>query len=428
MDANILKIEKLIKSLDIKEYQISASENEGFELYYVLDKLETERKVDSKNILVKIYRDFDDMKGSSSFSITKAFSDEEILTKIKEAYERASNVKNKYYPLPTKASDYEFKSESNINGDLNKLAFEVANAIQKANVYKEGWINSSEIFVSKTNNYFVNSNGVSVSYPGYRLMIEVIPTWCGEKEEVELYFAHYSSQIELDKITSLVDAKLMDAKNRGVAKEIPNMESCNVILGLEETKTIFGFFRDELSYSAKYRNLNHYELNDVIQDSDEYDKMTLKGVGNQKASTSSSPIDSLGTKLTDTVLIKEGKVVSLMGDSRFGYYMGIPNPTGQLVNFTVEKGSKSVKEMMSKPYLYCINFSAFQLDDFSGYFGGEVRLGMYFDGEKTYPVTGFSVAGNIFEDIKKMHFSEEVDSMNSYFGPKYIQVKMNINK
>ena len=63
------------------------------------------------------------------------------------------------------------------------------------------------------------------------------------------------------------------------------------------------------------------------------------------------------------------------------------------------------------------------MDSFSGFFGGEVRLGIYFDGEKTYPVTGFSISGNINEKKCELTLSkEQISTSSGYEGPKYILV------
>ena len=83
--------------------------------------------------------------------------------------------------------------------------------------------------------------------------------------------------------------------------------------------------------------------------------------------------------------------------------------------------------MTSEPYLECLYFSSFQMDSFTGYYGGEVRLGIYFDGNKKIPVSGFSISGNIYEDINKMKFSKEKTSIDGYEGPKYLEVLMSIN-
>ena len=59
------------------------------------------------------------------------------------------------------------------------------------------------------------------------------------------------------------------------------------------------------------------------------------------------------------------------------------------------------------------------MEDSSGYFGGEVRLARYFDGEKYVPLTSFTVSGNIYKSLKNVKFSNEMTTTRSYKGPKY---------
>ena len=79
--------------------------------------------------------------------------------------------------------------------------------------------------------------------------------------------------------------------------------------------------------------------------------------------------------------------------------------------------------MKKEPYVECVKFSAFQVDKMSGFFGGEVRLGYYFDGEKTIPVTGFAISGNLHNLKGSLVLSKEVETMNGFKGPKAIEFK-----
>ena len=428
MNKQVARIESLIKSCKINEYKIICKNTETCELYYVLNKLETARKVNTEDITVTIYKNFEGYKGSSVFTVSQAYTDEEIKEKIVEAFSRCEYVKNDYFDMPQKSevNTSKFKSEMEYE-DLNDIANNVARAIFKADEFREGWINSTEIFVNRYNNEFLNSNGVHVTYPQMKLMIEVIPTWSGEKEEVELYFSKSSRKIDYEKITNNVQEKLEDAKNRSVAKKLENVKTCKVILGAEEVKTIVRMFATHLAYSTQYRQMSKFKVGDAIQSGDECDKLTVVCTPFLEDSSLSSPIDSLGTVLKDITLIKDGIAENLYGDAMFGYYLKVDKPTGDYNNFKVSGGSKSLAEMKNNEYLECINFSSFQLDIFNGYFGGEVRLGMYFDGKDLTPVTGFSVTGNIYEDINKMRFSVEEESLEGYQGPKYLEVIMSIN-
>ena len=104
-------------------------------------------------------------------------------------------------------------------------------------------------------------------------------------------------------------------------------------------------------------------------------------------------------------------------------YLGEENPTGNFTNMKVNCGNTTEEELKKEPYIECLKFSGMQMDSFSGFFGGEVRLGIYFDGQNAYPVTGFSISGNIFEKRGVLTLSkEQISSSIGYEGPKYIFV------
>ena len=64
----------------------------------------------------------------------------------------------------------------------------------------------------------------------------------------------------------------------------------------------------------------------------------------------------------------------------------------------------------------------FQMDPLTGDFGGEIRLGWYFDGEVTKPITGGSISGNIKEVESEMYLSSETQRSNNFSGPKTIEL------
>jgi predicted Zn-dependent protease len=77
----------------------------------------------------------------------------------------------------------------------------------------------------------------------------------------------------------------------------------------------------------------------------------------------------------------------------------------------------SFDEMKVDKYLHIVNFSDFQVDSFTGYFGGEIRLGFYHDGSTVIPVTGGSISGNITEVSGKLTFSTQMQKETGYEGP-----------
>ena len=87
MNKEITRITNIINKVQgITDYQIHYTFKTSCELYYVLNKLETAREVEVDDTSVTIYKDFEEYKGSSSFSVSSSFSDKEIEEKIIAAY------------------------------------------------------------------------------------------------------------------------------------------------------------------------------------------------------------------------------------------------------------------------------------------------------------------------------------------------------
>lgn len=86
----------------------------------------------------------------------------------------------------------------------------------------------------------------------------------------------------------------------------------------------------------------------------------------------------------------------------------------------VEGGEKTLEELENAPYLELHYFSDFQMDEWTGDFGGEIRLGIYFDGEKEIYVTGGSISGNI-KDVD-MYLSKDMQTKDNYICPKAIKL------
>ena len=100
-------------------------------------------------------------------------------------------------------------------------------------------------------------------------------------------------------------------------------------------------------------------------------------------------------------------------------------PTGEIPCVVVDAPSYDYKK---EKHIIVEHFSAPQLESYSGYFGGEIRLARYFDGKKYIPITGFAVSGNIYDAAKNMKFSKEKTSSLNYSGPRYfIFDKLSIN-
>ena len=417
-------IELLNENKKVSAWKLIESETESCELFYVLKNLETNRASKTKDISLTIYVDGEGTRGTSNVSIYPHMSEEEIARVIEEGVYSASFAMNKFYEIPSQGEVTELETSNLEEKPFVDVIEDIVDAVFKADVHENGWINSTEFFLYKKHIHLRNSKGVDVSYDKYYGNIEVIPTWKGEKEEVELYKMIEFGSLDLDYIYKEVEEILYLAKLRSEAVNLPSGTKANILLTGDEAQQIIDHFVSDLSYMSEYQHMSRSKIGESVQGEEiKGDKLNVKLVPSLVNSISNAPCDRDGVCLKEIDVIKDGIALIRHGDYRFGYYLGEENPTGSYSNMKVACGNTTEEELKKAPYIECLKFSGMQMDSFSGFFGGEVRLGIYFDGKKTYPVTGFSISGNINEKKCELTLSkEQISTSSGYEGPKYILV------
>ena len=427
------KLIRALKSSEISDYKINIIETEGSELFYIVDKLETNRAVNTKEVEVTIYIDRDDKRGSASFTYYDYMSEEEIKNVIKEKIYAAGFALNPFYEIPGKTSEKPIKIHSNFeNRELSSIAQDVARAIFKCKKVDDCFLSATEIFITKKNIHILNSKGVDVSEVRYEGFVEVIPSFGHGEKEVETYnsfsFSNYDEKWITNKINELID--LTEARYN--AKPLEVKGDVKVIIEDEGVPAIFSYFTSDLSYACKVTKRNRHELGEKVQgekvDGDSFD-IEMKPFDEEAAI--GCGFDHDGVILKPVSLVEKGVAKNRYGSYQYGYYAKEEHPSGILPITTVKAGNKSLEDMRKEPYVRCAKFSSFQLENNSGYFGGEVRLGFYFDGEKEIPVTGFSIGGTLTELSGQITLSKETlaeakfvfDQYWGYSGPKYLEIK-----
>lgn len=413
--SEIISILKANKKVD--GYELGIENKDSRELFYVLNHLQINRAVKTSSARMRVYSIDEKGTGSSFIALTAADNKTTFNKKINNAISKAKVAKNKYYPLPKKTDNIIEKKSKNI--DLNDVACKIAKAIMKADVYEDGWINSSEIFVTKYEKEFYSSNGIKHITNSFKIEVECIPTWSNKKEEFELYKFYETNSIDYNEITKEVNEILTLAKDRSNAKTINDVSIPDDVLVLVKNDMrdlLVENLVSQLSYRYQYTKENHYNIGDTISNVpfDLTLKPTIKGCANSRK------YDENGVTLKSKKIISESKVRAIHGDIKFGYYLNEKNITGIIP--LSEINAKGI-DYQNKKHLIIEHFSSPQLEESSGYWGGEVRLARYYDGEKYIPLSNFSISGNIYNDIKEINFSKDVITSPSYKGPKYFIFK-----
>lgn len=412
---------------EISGYKIVEDKIESSELFFVRKGLDMDRAKNVHHFRITIYKNFEEegvkYTGSSIVKIHPTMKEDEIKAAIEGAAFAAGYVKNEYYPLPKPTS---FSAQPIVSRfserPISEFASLISESVYKEDSYNNGGINSTEVFLDKIYKRIVNSEGIDVSYEKYIGEVEFITDWKEDGEEIELYRDIKFSEPDFHKITEEVATMLQMAKERASASMLPALENCTVLLTGEPVRDFFSYYYDQASAQFAYNNLSIAKLDESIQGTEvKGDLINLRLDPNLENSATSAPYDNDGLPLSMVTIFENGKLKRYYGDARYSHYLNT-EPTGLIENVVVEGGSRSYEEMTSKPHFELISFSSFQMDSITGDFGGEIRLGWYYDGKKRIPVTGGSVTGNIGEVQAEMYFSKELQQDNKFKGPRSVQL------
>lgn len=417
------KIVQILKeNNDVSAYKIVENIVESDELFFVKRALDMNRGKKVHYFTVTVYRDFEEdgkkFRGDSQIKLHPTMNEEEINKAIAEAVFAAQFVKNQYYPLAP-----EVKSTlENRQFYKNKCNEIISEAIFRYDKDEKPIINACEVFWNKKYVRIINSEGVDVEYKKNSGDCEVITTWKSDREEVELFRNLRFAEIDSEAIASDIKNRIDMTKERAESVPTPKVKDIPVVISGDPVKEFFRYYGIRSKASSVWDKISTWKIGDNVQgEKVKGDKITLSLQPIMNNSTQSQPFDKDGLKLQPVTLIEEGILKRYCGDVRYSHYLGI-EPTGDIKNMKVNGGSKSYDEFIQNPYLEAVEFSSFQVDMLTGDFGGEIRLGWYFDGEKKIAISGGSITGSINE-LEEMYLSKEIQKDDNFEIPKSVRIK-----
>ncbi len=409
-------LELLKANKEVSDYKVNVRHTESAEYFYVKGKLETVRHTDTSDKEVTVYVDHGEFKGDSRFLVYSSTTKEQLVELICQAVEKAKLISNRYYTLPEK-EEGEYQVPSNFeNRDLSELCQKIADCVFAAEKPAGSALNSVEVFVNRIENTVVNSLGLTKKQTYYKAMVEAIPTFNGEKQSVELYQQYNFNAFDEEAIKKEIEEKLQEVKARYEAITPESVPDCAVVLNKLELSELFGSIVGDLNFAAVYGKANLFAKDQPVQKDPQMDKLHITMAGNYPGSIFGRMFDADGMALTDTVVVSDGVAVNYYGSNRYGQYLG-EKPTGELPCIVVAAGSATKEDLQKGPYLEVLSMSGLQVDFYSDYIGGEVRLAYYHDGAKIIPVTGISITGSASQVLNSLHLSQKIGICDRYAGP-----------
>ena len=422
-------IKALLEQSGADAYELEEVRETGWEFYFIRHKLDQNRAKDVTNLKIRVFKKSEDGEflGNAIGNVPPTASREEIEKLISNLVYQAGLVKNPYYELNglkeagVKEGDNP-KQEVLVDVDIEQMAedfIETLNAIPET---ETEYLNSYEIFVSKHDKHFANSNGINqtTSYP--RALIEVVTNARHESKEIELYRMYNRGTCDRAALTQDIVEILTMGKDRLEAVPTPHLKEAPLILSTKDAAWVSDYFFERMNASYKYRGFSDWEIGEPIAEDVKGDKITITTIPMLPNSARNFPFDEEGAEVKEKVLIRDNIPENYWGNRQFSQYMGLEE-SSIMYNYKIEGGSRAAEEIRIGPYIEVVEFSGFYCDSVTGDIAGEIRLGYYHDGEKIIKVTGGSVSGSMRELAKEMYLSKELRQYNDVLIPAVVRLE-----
>lgn len=412
------KIKKALSKLNIERWRINEVKEESAELFFVKHNLDTRRIKDTHKFTVTVYRqsekDGKKLVGNMSASVISSMSYEEIENAIESAYYAAQFAMNPYFDAPEKVtSDTIVKQGELASAPLAESAGKMAAAVFAADNNKHAYVNSTEVFCHKTFTHILTSEGTDVSFTDAVCKGDYV-VQCKSPEDVELINQFEYDDVDTDALEQGVKEYLDFVYDRACAQRVLKSGKYNVVLSGKNLAEILSYYTEKSAADMIYPGYSAWKIGDGVQGNVTGDALGLSLVATR-------PFSGDGIKMKDLKVIDDGRLLAIHGSTPFCRYLGIA-PTGAYEKTRCEnKGNVSFEDMKKQPCLWAVAFSDFQMDSFSGHFGGEIRLAYLIEDGKITPVTGGSINGNLIEAQQNVRFSKERFTSANYEGPYAIE-------
>ena len=407
-------IKEALGQVGVSLWRINQTKSQSAELYFIRRSLDMRRMKETDKYVVTVYRDFEhngkQMRGHSAVTLTAAYTMEDAVRAIADAFAAAKFVTNPTFDLPAPVCDH-IPADAALSPEV--AVMELAEALFQGETEEGAFLNSAELFVTQESKRILTAEGTDVCYTVRQYKGEFVAQ-CKAPVDVEMYHSFSYNRLEKEALTEKVKAALKRVKDRAKATPTLKAGSYTLVLAEQHVAELFSYFTARSEASSVYSHYSNWQVGSKVQEEGEGEALSL-------TLCATEPYSPSGVKMIDRPLVQNGTLAMLHGDERFSSYLGIPT-TGEYRAIRCENGSVPFAEMQKEPHLFVASFSDFQMDPWSGHFGGEIRLAYYFDGQDVSIVTGGSVNGNFTECKNHLRFSKETFQNSHYEGPLAVSI------
>ncbi len=355
-------------------------------------------------------------RGFTSVQLVSSMDETQLEDELRKAYYAAQFAANPYFemPDPVKAPMVE-KTGELAEAPLAQSAGKMARALFAADTLADALVNSAEVFVVRSTDRIVSSEGTDVAYTDAKVKGEFV-VQCREPEDVEMFHEFEYDGLDEQALAAKVAEALTFVRDRARAQKTLKSGKYNLVLSGDQVAEVLSYYKERSAASMVYAKYSTWQQGEDVQGETDGERLNLK-------LAAAEPYSAEGIPMADLSLLEGGKLLTWHGPNRFCRYLGV-KPTGYYEKVACGNGTLPFEELKKAPCLWAVAFSDFQMDHMSGHFGGEIRLAYLIEADGTVtPVTGGSVNGSILEAQRSLVFSQERYLTAAYDGPYAVRLK-----
>ena len=418
----IERIKSALERCGISRWRINERVEETAELFFVKQQLDTRRTKDVHKYEGTVFRDVEAGEGDkpgrgfTSVQLVSSMDETQLEDELRKAYYAAQFAANPYFemPDPVKAPMVE-KTGELAEAPLAQSAGKMARALFAADTLADALVNSAEVFVVRSTDRIVSSEGTDVAYTDAKVKGEFV-VQCREPEDVEMFHEFEYDGLDEQALAAKVAEALTFVRDRARAQKTLKSGKYNLVLSGDQVAEVLSCYKERSAASMVYAKYSTWQQGEDVQGETDGERLNLK-------LAAAEPYSAEGIPMADLSLLEGGKLLTWHGPNRFCRYLGV-KPTGYYEKVACGNGTLPFEELKKAPCLWAVAFSDFQMDHMSGHFGGEIRLAYLIEADGTVtPVTGGSVNGSILEAQRSLVFSQERYLTAAYDGPYAVRLK-----
>jgi PmbA protein len=420
----------------VHDWTVRRQLGRGVQVYLVGNQIESVRQIERESYEVELYNDHtadgEPSRGAAKVPVSRA--DLERLPELLEtATTMARLVNNPTWSLPEPHDMPEVELADPALTDLDgalAAAHEAADRIRALAANEapnDVRLSAAELFVTTVEEELENSRGLVGSMVGTHLLLEITLLARQGHEEAE-YFrqaaARRMADLRIDE-TVTEGSRMARDKLRATA---PQTRVGPVVISGEALAQFFGgnavtetgALLSQASAAMAYTKISRLEVGRPIWGDREPqgDLLTLHANARLPYGVASYRFDADGVAAQDLPVIQDGVLRARPASQRYAQYLDLP-VSGRPGMAEIKAGTTPLAELMDGdgPVYHVVAFSAPNVDELTGDFGMEIRVGYERDADGVRPLTGGSVTGNLFEALADVRLSSETRVNTSYAGP-----------